>query len=82
VRNQTVRLIIANASDLARPREVYARFLRAYGETIDWMYADDKAITAFAQYAGISPATARRVRDEFYPRRCCSSIASSWVCVS
>jgi NitT/TauT family transport system substrate-binding protein len=68
VRNQTVRLIIANASDLSRRREVYARFIRAYGETIDWMYADDKAIPAFAQYAGISPATARRVRDEFYPK--------------
>ena len=68
VRNQTVRLIIANASDLSRRREVYARFIRAYGETIDWMYADDKAIPAFAQYAGISPAMARRVRDEFYPK--------------
>jgi NitT/TauT family transport system substrate-binding protein len=68
VRNQTVRLIIANAPDLARRREVYGRFIRAYGETIDWMYADDKAIPAFAQYAGISPAMARRVRDEFYPK--------------
>ncbi len=68
VRNQTVRLIIANASDLARRREVYGRFIRAYGETIDWMYADDQAIAAFAQYAGISPAMARRVRDEFYPK--------------
>jgi NitT/TauT family transport system substrate-binding protein len=68
VRNQTVRLIIANASDLVRRRDVYGRFIRAYGETIDWMYADDKAIPAFAQYAGISPAMARRVRDEFYPK--------------
>ncbi len=68
VRGQTVRVIIANASDLARRQEVYGRFIRAYGETIAWMYTDDRAITAFAQYAGISPAMARRVRDEFYPR--------------
>jgi len=68
VRNQTVRVIIANAPDLARRPEVYGRFVRAYGETIDWMYADDQAIAAFAQYAAISPAMARRVRDNFYPK--------------
>jgi NitT/TauT family transport system substrate-binding protein len=67
VRNQTVRVIIANAGDLARRREVYARFLLAYGEAIDWMYADGNALAVFAQWAGISPATARRVRDDFYP---------------
>ncbi len=68
VRTQTVRVIIANAADLSRRREVYERFLRAYGEAIAWMYADDKAIGAFAQWAGIPPAMARRVRDDFYPK--------------
>lgn len=68
VRRQTVRVIIANAGDLARRREVYARFLLAYGEAIDWMYADDKAVAAFAGWAAISPAMARRVRDDFYPK--------------
>jgi NitT/TauT family transport system substrate-binding protein len=68
IRNQTVRVIIANASDLARRREAYGRFIAAYRETIDWMYADEKAIPAFAQYAAISPAMARRVRDDFYPK--------------
>src|SRR5216684_6467054 len=46
VRSQTVRLIIANATDLARRGDVYGRFTHAYGETIDWMYADDRAIAA------------------------------------
>ncbi len=68
VRNQTVRVIIANATDLARRGDVYGRFIRAYGETIAWMYTDDGAIAAFAQYAAISPAMARRVRDNFYPK--------------
>jgi NitT/TauT family transport system substrate-binding protein len=68
VRNQTVRVIIANATDLARRREAYQRFIRAYGETIEWMYTDDKAIAAFAQYATISPLMARRLRDNFYPK--------------
>ena len=68
VRNQTVRLIIANANDLARRREVYDRFIKAYRDTIDWMYSDPKAIEAFAQYASVSSATAQRVRDQFYPK--------------
>jgi NitT/TauT family transport system substrate-binding protein len=68
VRTQTVRLIIANAADLARRREVYDRFLAAYRETIDWMYAGDAAIPAYAQYAGIAAATAKTVRDRFYPK--------------
>ena len=68
VRNQTVRLIIANATDLAKRREVYDRFIKAYREMIDWMYSDPRAIEAYAKYASISPATAQTVRDRFYPK--------------
>jgi NitT/TauT family transport system substrate-binding protein len=68
VRNQTVRLIIANATDLAKRREVYDRFIKAYRETIDWMYSDRQAIEAFAKYASIPVATAQTVRDQFYPK--------------
>ncbi|HEY2134588.1 MAG TPA: ABC transporter substrate-binding protein [Xanthobacteraceae bacterium] len=68
VRTQTVRVIIANADDLARRPEVYARFVAAYRATIDWMYAGDAAIQAYAQYAGIAPAMAKTVRDRFYPK--------------
>jgi NitT/TauT family transport system substrate-binding protein len=68
VRNQTVRVTIANAADLARRREVYARFIQAYREVIDWMYSDPRAIEMFAKYAGISPAMAQTVRDRFYPK--------------
>src|SRR5215467_5933842 len=68
VRTQTVRLIIANAPDLARRRAVYDRFVAAYRATIDWMYAGDSAIPAYAKYAGIPDAAAKTVRDRFYPK--------------
>jgi NitT/TauT family transport system substrate-binding protein len=68
VRSQTVRLIIANAADLERRRDAYARFIAAYRETIDWMYADPRAIAAFARYAHIPEAMAQTVRDRFYPK--------------
>jgi NitT/TauT family transport system substrate-binding protein len=68
IRNQTVRVTIANTADLARRREVYDRFIQAYREVTDWMYADPKAIEMFAKYAGISHALAQTVRDKFYPK--------------
>ena len=68
VRNQTVRVTIANATDLARRRAVYERFIKAYREAIDWMYSDPRAVEAFAKYAAITPETARKVRDQFYPK--------------
>ena len=68
VRNQTVRVTIANANDLTKRRAVYDRFITAYREAIDWMYANDAAIEAFAKYASIPPTTARTVRDRFYPK--------------
>ena len=68
IRNQTVRVTIANTVDLARRREVYDRFIQAYREVTDWMYADPKAIEMFAKYAGISHAMAQTVRDKFYPK--------------
>ena len=68
IRTQTVRVTIANAYDLAKRPAVYARFIQAYRETIDWMYSDDAAINAFAKWAGITAIMARRVRDGFYPK--------------
>src|SRR6516162_7754982 len=69
IRTQTVRVTIANANDLGRRPAVYARFIQAYRETIDWMYSDAAAIDAFAKWAGITPTMARRVRDCFYPKQ-------------
>jgi NitT/TauT family transport system substrate-binding protein len=68
VRSQTVRVTIANAADLARRREAYRAFIAAYRETIDWMYADPRAIAAFARYAQIPETMAQTVRDRFYPK--------------
>ena len=68
IRTQTVRVTIANAYDLAKRPAVYARFIQAYRDTIDWMYSDDAAIDAFAKWASITPIMARRVRDGFYPK--------------
>jgi NitT/TauT family transport system substrate-binding protein len=68
VREQTVRLLIANAGVLARRQAIIARYLQAYRETLDWMYASPEAPAAYAAFAGTTPAMATRVRDDFYPK--------------
>jgi len=66
---QTIRVIIANADALKNRKDVLRRFMQAYAETIDYMYSDDpKVMTDYAAFAGITPALAKRVRDEFFPK--------------
>ena len=69
VRGQTIRVIVANADALAKRREVIARFMDAYRETIDYMYGDNlQAVSDYAAFVGVPESVARRVRDEFFPK--------------
>jgi NitT/TauT family transport system substrate-binding protein len=67
-RDQTVRVQIVNAGVLEAKKDALARFVQAWRETIDWMYADPAAIKAYAEWVNVPEALARRVRDEFYPK--------------
>ena len=69
VRGQTIRVIVANAQFLAPHKDVAARYMQAYRETIDYMYGDNpQVLKDYAAFAGVSEAMAKRVRDEFFPR--------------
>jgi len=68
IRGQSIRVIIANADSLATKQDVYKRFMRAYRETVDWMYAGDEALKMYAEFAGISFEDARRIVQEFDPK--------------
>lgn len=67
-RNQSIRVIAANAADLEKRRDVYKRYMAAYRETIEWMYTDPTSIDAYAKWAEVTPELAKKVRDEFLPR--------------
>jgi ABC-type nitrate/sulfonate/bicarbonate transport system substrate-binding protein len=67
-RDQTIRLIVANAGWLDHNRDVAARFVQAYRDTLDWMYGDPAGLAAYAKFSGASAAVAQQVRDELYPR--------------
>jgi len=67
-KGQTVRLLIANAQALQAKKPVFERFMKAYRETIDYMYNDPAALKVYAEFVGIPEAKAKRTRDDFFPR--------------
>jgi NitT/TauT family transport system substrate-binding protein len=68
-RDQTIRLIVANAGFLAKNKDVAARFIQAYRDTLEWMYGDPAGLKAYAAFAKTDENTAKQVRDEFYPKQ-------------
>jgi NitT/TauT family transport system substrate-binding protein len=68
-KGQTVRLLITNTQTLQGKKAQLERFMKAYRETIDWMYSDDPAMfKTYSDFVGISVEKARRTRDGFFPR--------------
>jgi NitT/TauT family transport system substrate-binding protein len=68
-KGQTVRLLITNVQTLQTRKPVIERFMKAYRETIDWLYSDDPAaLKTYADFVGIPVAMAKRTRDQFFPK--------------
>jgi NitT/TauT family transport system substrate-binding protein len=67
-KGQTVRLLITNAQTLQERKPAIERFMKAYRETVDWMYADPAALKVYADWLGITVDKAKRTRDGFFPK--------------
>ena len=67
-RDQTIRVILANADALKSRRDSFVRYVQGYRETLNWMYSNPTAISAYAKWAGVSEAVARRVRYDLSPK--------------
>ena len=67
-KGQTVRLVIANLQALQTRKDAIVRYMRAYRETVDWMYSDPAALKTYAEFAGITEAKAKRIRDDYFPK--------------
>jgi ABC-type nitrate/sulfonate/bicarbonate transport system substrate-binding protein len=67
-RGQTVRVLVTNVAALASKKSALERYMRAYRETVDWMYSDPTALKHYADFVGISEAMAKRSRDDFFPK--------------
>jgi len=71
---QTVRANISNTTFLTERRDVAKRFMRAYMNTVDWMYDNkDEAIERFAEFNDIELEIAKEAA-EFYPKEALLSV--------
>ena len=68
IREQTVRVLLTHARVLAEKKDALNHFMKAYRETIDYMYADPAAGKSYAEFAGTTEAAAKRIREEFFPK--------------
>jgi NitT/TauT family transport system substrate-binding protein len=64
-KGQTVRLLATHAQTMQTRAEALRRFMRAYRETLDFMFADPRALQIFAGFANVSEATAKRTKEFF-----------------
>ena len=68
-KGQTVRTLTANAQALVTRKAAFDAYMKAYRETIDYMYADPAALKIYAEFVGISEEKAKRTRDGFFPKQ-------------
>ena len=68
-KGQTVRLLVTTAPILQSKKAIIERFMKAYRETIDYMYSNDpNALKTYADFIGIPLPLAKRTRDEFFAK--------------
>ena len=65
-KGQTVRVNLVNANYLKEHHDVVNRYMKAYRETVDFMYKDPKALAIYSDWLKISVAKAKRTRDDFF----------------
>jgi len=68
-KGQTVRVLIAHVQALAKRKPAIERYMKAYRETVEYMYSDPAALKIYAEFIEISDAKAKRSRDDFFPRQ-------------
>jgi NitT/TauT family transport system substrate-binding protein len=68
-KGQTVRLLITNLATLQARKPVLERYMKAYRETVDWMYSDPQALKIYADWLGLTAEKAARTRDDFFPKQ-------------
>jgi NitT/TauT family transport system substrate-binding protein len=63
VKNQSIRAWITHAGNLERRKDVLARYIAGYRETLDWLYSSPDAIKAYAAWSGLAERLARQAPE-------------------
>jgi NitT/TauT family transport system substrate-binding protein len=65
LRSQTVRVDMVNANVLKERKDALLRFVRAYRETLDWMFSSPDAVKIYAEQMKVPIELAAMTRDKF-----------------
>lgn len=65
----TTRVHAVNATYLAKNPEAVKAFLRGYDKTIDAVYKDPQVLDKAASFLKITPAEAKQILADFFPRK-------------
>jgi len=65
---QTIRVLIVNADTLKNRKDAVDRFMRAYRESVDWMYSDPDAIRRYAAKTNLPEDLIKESVAQFHPK--------------
>ena len=68
LRDQTVRVLIVNADALKNKRDAIMRFVKAYRETVEWMYSNPQAVAMYAKKIDKPEDLIRESIARFHPK--------------
>jgi len=66
---QTVRAVIVNANALKTKKDAIMRFVKAYRNSVDWMYSDPKAVALYAQKLKVDEGLIKESIAEFHTKQ-------------
>ena len=68
LRDQTIRVLIVNADTLKNHKDAVVRFMKAYRESVDWMYSNPEAIAMYAKKINRPEALIKTAVEQFQPK--------------
>ncbi len=68
IRGQTIRVQIINAQNLAAKKGAVTRYMKAYNETVDWMYSSPDAVPRYLAFSGLSEPAVRLMLKDYIPK--------------
>ncbi len=68
LKGQTVRTLIVNLDSLKTKHDAIMRFMEAYREAVDWMYADPQAVEMYAVKMKLPVDLLKESMDKFQPK--------------
>ena len=68
LKGQTVRVLIVNENSLKTKHDAIMRFMEAYREAADWMYADPKAVDMYSEKVKLPVDLLKQSMTDFQPK--------------